>query len=200
VILKELQHVPVTRIEGFSDKYDYILDNITISGTDILPEHVRLYMESDVDIKMQEVGRDVLYARLYLEIAKMRPHIKDINFAFRRKVTPQMEDVGVADIMFGGDGMTLRNEWVVHTRPNKPMKFYLRNAECKIDQLTIRVKQADNHPILDRLAAKLFSGNFRHQLEDTITDELKRLGIIMANSLNDALRQLPQVPLAPKSF
>jgi len=198
VILKQMQNIPVAKIEGVTPKYDYILDNVSFSGFDILPEHIHLFMESDMDINLKEVGKDVISARLYAEISNIQAHLKDIKFAYRRKVMPQMEDNGITDIDF--NGVTFVLEWVVFTRPNKPMRFLVNRCACDIGGLKIHIKQAESHSVLDKLLSKLFSKSIKKQIEEEIQSDLKVFGISFSDRLNDALLQIYHTPLIPQSL
>jgi len=190
VFMKQLENIPVARIEGTGPKYDFILDNIKMSGYDILPEHVRLFFDTKVDINLREGPKnDITKAVLTLEIANIKTHLKDIYFAYRRKVFPKIEDEGLADIDVTGSGTSIKLQWQVKSRGDQPLVMRVKQVDCDISGLKIHIKDA-KHEWLDKLASGLFATKVRSNLENEFECQLKQFGWTVADTMNDSIRKL----------
>lgn len=190
VFMKQLENIPVARVEGTGPKYDFILDNIKMSGYDILPEHVRLYFDTKIDVNLKEGPKnDITKAVLTLEVNQIKTHLKDIYFAYRRKTFPKIEDEGLADLNVTGAGTSIKLQWKVKSKGDQPLVMRVEKADCNISGLNIHIKDA-KHSWLDKLASGLFEGRVKRNIEDEIEDQLKQFGWTVADSMNDAMRKL----------
>jgi len=190
VFMKQLENIPVARVEGTGPKYDFILDNIKMSGYDILPEHVRLFFDTKMDVNLKEGPKnDITKAVLTLEINQIKTHLKDIYFAYRRKTFPKVEDEGMVDLDVTGSGTSIKLQWKVKSKGDQPLVMRVQKAKCDISGLKIHIKDA-KHSWLDKLASGIFAGKVRNNLENEIENQLKGFGWTVADSMNDAMRKL----------
>jgi len=186
VIMKQMENIPVARIEGSSKKYDYILDNLKFSAYDVLPEHIKFYMDTKVDLNLKEGETDTAKAHLILDITNIKTHIKNLAFAYRRKAIPKVEDEGVADIDLAGDGTSIRLQWKIQGGDKVPIKFVMQDCQCHIDELKITIKEA-KHSFLDKIATKLFTGTAKRSLEDEVESNLRFIGLKISDQFNDSV-------------
>jgi len=195
VFMKQLENIPVARVEGTGPKYDFILDNIKMSGYDILPEHVRLFFDTKVDVNLKEGPKnDVTKALLTLEVNNIKTHLRDIYFAYRRKTFPKVEDEGIADLDVTGSGTSIKLQWLVKSKGDQPLVMRVNKADCDVSGLKIRIKDA-KHAWLDKMASGIFAGYVRRQLEDELENQLKEFGWTVADSMNDAMRKMSSFQL-----
>ncbi len=48
VLMEELKYIPVPKIEGSTDTYDFLLQNVMFYGYDLIPDHVLIKFESQL--------------------------------------------------------------------------------------------------------------------------------------------------------
>jgi len=187
VIVEQLQHIPVAKIEGSNKTYDYVLDNIHFSAYDILPEHVKLELYSKVDVALKEGPHtDKAKAKLELELKHIKTHLKNLRFAYRRKEFPKMEDEGIADIDIAGDGTNIYLYWKIVTGKELPMRLVMKDVRCKIDNMKITIKEA-KHNVLDSVMMKLWNKRMKKILEEEVAFNLRFFGNRIADIFNDAI-------------
>src|SRR5690606_7709952 len=107
LIVEHLRWIPLPRIEGSNDTYDYWFDNVVFSAPDLIPDkiHVRMVSEGDFDVNALSTDNFATLVRLSEE--GIRTTLKDVHFWFRRKAFPRTEDSGYATVDFTGDGAKL---------------------------------------------------------------------------------------------
>lgn len=183
VILKQLEHVALPKIEGITPAYNYSVDNIMFSGADIFPEHIYLTLETDVDFDVRHLSSDYSKAELKLRILNVRSMFENIRFYFQRKRFPKVHDEGTLDVGLLGAGTSLSIDWVIESYKGVPWQFSVKKATCSIDTLDINFKEA-HHSFIDRTAIKLFKGKIKKQLEIQIANKLVDIGSSLASILN----------------
>jgi len=183
VILKQLEHVALPKIEGITPAYNYSVDNIMFSGTDIFPEHIYLTLETDVDFDVRHLSSDYSKAELKLRILNVRSMFENIRFYFQRKRFPKVHDEGTLDVGLLGAGTSLSIDWVIESYKGVPWQFSVKKATCSIDSLDLNFKEA-HHSFIDRTAVKLFKGRIKKQLEIQIANKLVDVGSSVSALLN----------------
>jgi len=185
VIAKQLEHIPIARIDGSTPKWDFAIEGIVFSAYDVLPDYLKLYFQTQINLDLKQASTDTARAYLRLEVNNIRAHLKNVHFAYRRKVFPTIEDEGWADVDLGGKGLSLRMDWMVATDDRNQTKLSVADVDVAIDDLTISVKKAE-HGILDKMAVTLFNGTIKREIEDELQVQLRYFGRFIADNLNDA--------------
>jgi len=197
MIEKELQTLPLPMIEGSTPKYDYRLDNMTLNGTDIIPDRFDLRFVSDVELGHNH-HKDSMITKLKMSADNIRLAINDINFWYHRNAIPRMTDEGVADVKVLGKGLSFKIEWKMTLKENRPLFLELHTVKCNIDKLDITIKKS-NHSIINKLAVKLFGGTIKKRMADTIVEKMKEVLEPMNDSLNDFFRQQRDLHLTERA-
>jgi hypothetical protein len=185
VIARQLTAIPIARIDGKTEKYDFAAENVVFSAYDVLPDYLKLYFQTMINIDLKEASTDKAKAFLRLELHNIKCHLKDVHFAYRRKVFPSIEDDGIADIDLGGKGMSLVMDWVVSGGEKEHTSLRVKSIDVTIDDLTVTIKKAQ-HDIIDKLAVKVFNKQMKSEIEDELEVQLKYFGRYIADTLNDA--------------
>lgn len=192
VLRKMLENIPLARIELYNPNYDMILDDIYLNGADILPEFFRMEFDNklDADLRMQG-GPTKNRARLWIEVSGMKPQFKHFSFAYRRKTFPALEDRGIANLLFKGDGMRIVSTWEVRSETGKQPVAMIRNCKCIIDSIDIHILEAEKHSIFDKMAATMMQGSVKRKLSGAIEELLySNMGPIN-DQINEYLRERP---------
>jgi len=183
LILKQLEHVALPKVEGITPAYNYSVDNIMFSGNDIFPEHVYLTLETDVDFDVRHLSSDYSKAELKMRILNVRSMFENIRFYFQRKRFPKIHDEGTLDVGLLGAGTSLSIDWVIESYKGVPWQFSVKKATCSIDYLDLNFKEA-HHSFIDRTAVKLFKGRIKKQLEIQVANKLIDIGSSLSSILN----------------
>jgi len=164
-----LANIPINRVEVLGETYDAKLENILIDANTFLPEKIefRMLNASHIDLKHSE--RDLLKHQILLQVDNIKPVFKDLKFYYKRKSFPKIEDYGMADVAFGGEGALLRVIWTIEKRGHQLPKAILTEVKCDIDKLNIHVNtEVTKHDILDTIMAPIVSSSLKSRIADMI--------------------------------
>jgi hypothetical protein len=106
ILADTLKYIPMPRIESSNSNRDFWLDNIVLCGFDIIPENIRIHLESDTDISVKDIRKGTR-TRFVIRLDKLRTELKNMKFYYNKKTFPQLEDSGIVHFRIGGNGARL---------------------------------------------------------------------------------------------
>jgi hypothetical protein len=168
-ITSALKHIPIPTITTDNEKYFLQLSNLSLAAKDLIPEKVRIHFTNDVLFDFSTEGKDLFISRLTVLMRDFNATVRDINFKYDRKKTPQISDFGVADVEAQGIHIDIR--WRMDMNSSR-LCFYVDHVKCLIESLRTDIKEA-NHKMLDNIYLSLFSGGMKRNLESTIEETLR---------------------------
>jgi hypothetical protein len=190
ILAESLKYIPIPRIES-SDKYrDYWVDNIVLCGYDVLPDHIRVQLESDSDVSIRDIETKHSYTKLIVTLGQIRTELKDLDFYYKRKSFPEIVDSGRMNVRLGGpNGATLKLTFRVEQTPSDKLpKFQEGSASFDIEKFDITFdKNTINHSILLPLISSLFKAQIQSLIESSVEDRLGGLLDSLADQLTQAL-------------
>jgi hypothetical protein len=126
-LLKEhLRWVPLPRIEGSNETYDYWFDNVVFSAPDLVPDRIHIRMFTEGDFALNNLETENFVTLLKLSEEGIKTTLKDVHFWFRRKSFPKVEDSGMATAEFTGDGIKI--DIVIAVRPGSERPFNVSHS------------------------------------------------------------------------
>jgi hypothetical protein len=186
-----LENLPIPKIEGSNTKYDFSIEGLILHVNELMPDFVHLKTKTDTTMNVHKLATEKSSTKVIMEVDKIRAMFKSMKFFYRRKRTPKMEDHGVADVdLSKGTGISIKIVWKLKTRSDLPFHLQLVKVKCNIDKLAITVKSA-KHSILDKLATKLFAGQIKKQIANSIVENIMKALIPMGERLNDLFKRRP---------
>jgi len=192
IFKKQLANLPVKRIEMYSDTYDVILEDLLVSGTGFLPEKIEIHIANDSVLNFESETEDKMCQELQLKVEHIKPEFKNMKFYYKRKSFPTLEDYGKADLLFTGDGMSVKVLWNIEIVTGRHPVATLSQVECVIDSLSIRiVGEETKHEILDTLLAPLMASLLKSKIASMIQDYLTSQLNAVNQQLNDFFASRP---------
>jgi len=184
---KHLEHIPLPPISGSTDDYDFKLENLNFSGTDILPDHIQVNTKSELDVNVSKLETDKFKTQMTLKITDIRTKLEGVHFWFERKAIPRLEDEGIADVDLSGDGASL--EILLNLKGNsQDGLFHIAKCDLSIDKLNIDIREAQ-HQILLNVLSTLFQGTIKRQIEDKVEESFKSMFESIEKGLNDLTKK-----------
>jgi hypothetical protein len=193
LFIAQLDQIPIPTIEGSNEDYDYRIENLSFSGHDIVPEMVEIHARSDLEFNVPKMEADKARTRALLKVAEIKPKMCGINFWFRRKTFPKMEDQGTANVLLEGNGVTLRVVLDLNNSSATP-SFKVARVYVDIDKLKIDITQA-KHDVLLNMFTGLFSARIKHMVEKTIERKINTIFRKIETGFNDLMARYPPAQL-----
>ena len=86
-----------------------MVENLTLSGPNLFPNIVAIEAHNFVKFSPYQKIQDESHHRFTFTMAQMQADMRDVMFYFKKKTgVPRMSDSGVADVVLGGQGLTVR--------------------------------------------------------------------------------------------
>jgi len=85
ILADSLKYIPVPRMESEDTNRAFWVDNIVLCGYDIIPDHIRVQLETDSDISLRHIETKRAHTRLIITLSQIRMEVKDIDFYYKRK-------------------------------------------------------------------------------------------------------------------
>jgi cellobiose-specific phosphotransferase system component IIB len=192
ILKKYLENIPIDRIDIISDNYDLRIEDVKISGADILPHYMDFRMDNKVHLDLKDTDLNVSRARLIAYIHHIKPQFKDVKFQYRRKSFPKIDDFGMCNLSFTGDGASLKLVWEIRSVPGKPTTAVLLENRCRIDSISIEINSSQTkHSLLDRMMAVLLQQRIKHEICRSVEDYLNNNIGVVNDQINSFFTQNP---------
>lgn len=169
IVLDQLNRIPLPTIQGSDEKMDYKFDNIVFSGRDIVPDHMRIKYDNDMDFNVKDLRVQKADQTMRITISNINVYLTDVKFWFKRHHFPKIEDEGTADVSVGGDGA----EIIIRAKMSANAPYFTTSkVECNIEKLKIKIVESAKHETLLKMATTLWAGTVRRKVEDAVEEKL----------------------------
>jgi hypothetical protein len=189
-----LKYIPVPRISS-SDQYrEFWLDKIVLCSYDIIPENIKFHLESDSEFSFQDIEVKGTHTFLVIQLKHFRTELKDVEFYYKKKTFPELEDKGRVTFRIKGQGANLSLTYNVEQKPeDKIPRIMEGNANFDISDLEIEFDTSTiHHTVLVPMLTKMFKLQIKLQLEKEVEKNLKnwmgKLGDLMSSTIAQANR------------
>jgi len=190
ILAENLKYIPIPRIERSDRNRDFWVDNIVLCGYDILPDHIRVQLESDNDVSIRDIETNYSYTKLIVTLGQIRTELRDLDFYYKRKSFPEIADSGRMTITLGGpSGATLKLTFRVEQSPSdKVPKFKEGSASFDIEKFDINFERGTiNHDVLLPLVSQVFKAQIQTMIESEVENRLGHLLSSLGDQLTEAI-------------
>jgi len=189
VLVEALKYIPVPRIYS-SDKYrEFWLDNIVLCSYDIIPENIRFHLETDSELSLRDIQLKETHTYLVIQLDRLLTELKDVQFYYRKKTFPELEDSGVVTFRERGRGARLTLVYNVYQGPEDALpriregfaSFDLSDLEIEFDKSTLK------HDVLIPMLTSMFklqiTQQIEYQVEKNLNGWMNKLGDMLMTTL-----------------
>jgi len=183
VLLEHLREIPIPKIEGSTPKYKYSIEDMVFYGYDIVPEQVRVNLETRADvIPMEMTTNDTLHSVLTFKLKNLKSHLRNLRFSFQRLKIPKIHDQGLLDFDIFGEDNKISIKWKLwYTRGQPTFELH----RCRVHLRNIKIRITDSkHRSLENLIMKLFRESIRREIELRVSQRLSDMLRGIATKLN----------------
>jgi hypothetical protein len=174
LILEELKYIPIPKLEGSTDTYDFCIQNAHFYGYDLLPDHIQVKWESNLDLNLRDVTADKARSTLTIKVTHIKTHMRNVLFWFRKKSgLIRMEDSGVCDVDLAGDGANIyiELEWDANREPSG---FAAKRLSLDLDKLRVHVVDSRYDWLLN-LLSPFISNDLKRSIEREVERRMRLL-------------------------
>jgi hypothetical protein len=189
-----LKYIPVPRIYS-CDKYrEFWLDKIVLCSYDIIPENIRFHLETDSEVSFRDIEVKETQTFLVIELNRLLTELKNVEFYYKKKTFPELEDSGRVTFRVKGQGARLRITYNVVQKPeDKVPRIMEGSANFDISDLDIEFDTSTlKHNVLVPMLTNMFKLQIKlqieYQVENNLKGFMKNLGDMITNSITQTNR------------
>jgi len=196
VLVDALKYIPIPRIHSSDSNREFWLDNIVLCSYDIIPENIRFHLETDSEISLKDIQFKETHTQLVIHLERLFTELRDVQFYYRKKTFPELEDTGRVSFRVKGQGARLSLTYNVIQDPedNVPIMkegnacFDISNLVIEFDTSTL--KHSFLIPMLTKIFKMQIKQQIEHQVEKNLFGFMKKLGSMMMKSISQVNRPL----------
>jgi len=182
LLCEHLKDVPIPRVEGSSETFDYWVDNINFSIDQLLPEHMHVHIAGDGDIDVQSLSTDQFTTRILLTARGIRSNMHNLKFWFKRKSFPKTEDEGWAEVIVGGKvGARVLIQLTFNAQ--RAIPFDVHAVRFSIDELNVSISDT-KHDWIYSMFISMYKSSLLEKLEIELQLRLRSIMYKINHQLN----------------
>jgi len=191
ILVDALKYIPVPKIASSDHDREFWLDKVVLCSYDIIPQNIKFHLEADSEISLPDIETKGTRTHLVIKLEKLLTELKDMEFFYRKKTFPEIEDHGRVTFRIKGNGAKLTFTYRLLQGPNDPVpkisegyaSFDIAEMEIDFDKSTLK------HPLMVPMLTQLFKTQIRmeieRQVEQNLTKFMDQLGERLTSSLKE---------------
>jgi hypothetical protein len=171
-LVHKVGYIPIPRIEYTDPALDLVVENLTLSGRNLLPNVVALEAHNFIKFSPYKTIGDEGHHRFTLTFAQIQADLRDVIFYYKKKQgIPRVSDTGLMDVVLGGHGMTA-TAVVVSAGKDRSSVFHVQDVNVKIASLNFSIRDA-KHEFWYKTFKPLLSGLVKKQIQKATADAIR---------------------------
>ncbi|KAF5332450.1 hypothetical protein D9611_005445 [Ephemerocybe angulata] len=171
-LIQKVGYIPIPRIEYSDDQLDLVVENLTLQGRNLLPNIIEVEAKNYVKFSPYDAISGDSDHTVTLHLAQIQADLRDVAFYFHKKTgLPHMRDQGLADILIGGNGISLTI--TLRKSHRDPASFFtVQDVKCKVQGLKFSVRDS-KHDTLYKTLKPLMMGLVKKQIGKAVADGVR---------------------------
>ena len=171
-VISQVGYIPIPRIEYTDDTLDLVIENLTLSGKNLLPNIITMSARNYFRFSPYSVINDHGEHEVELSFSQIQADIRDVAFYFRKKTgLPKLRDSGLADFILGGEGVTVTVKLVSSSKDHTSV-FKVKSVHAKVASLKFSIRDS-KHDLLYKTLKPLATGLVKKQIQKAIEDGVR---------------------------
>lgn len=171
-LISQVGYLPIPRIEYTDDSLDLVIENLTLSGKNLLPNIIEMSARNYFRFSPYSVIDDHSDHEVELTFGQIQADIRDVAFYFRKKTgLPKLRDSGLADFILGGEGVNVNVKLVSSSRDHTSV-FKVKSVHAKVASLKFSIRDS-KHDLLYKTLKPLATGLVKKQIQKAIEDGVR---------------------------
>jgi hypothetical protein len=168
MIKDKITTITLPTIEFDSKKYFFRISNVKIGLKDLIPEHLKVESDFNVDIDFMNMKRHGEF-NVRVKLDPFNAEVEKLNFFIKKKTGFKYKDYGSLNIYLRESSILM--EFNVKLNEDKVDNILLTKVIANLYGLKVKVREA-KHDVLDKLAIAIFLPTLRANLENIINTTL----------------------------
>ncbi|KAF9256822.1 hypothetical protein L218DRAFT_910995 [Marasmius fiardii PR-910] len=175
-LIDHVGYIPIPRIEYTDETFDLVVENLTLSGRNLFPNVVEVELNNWMrweTFEKKDKGKDPKNAKnnshhkFHLHLTQIQADMRDVLFYFNKKGGAiKIKDSGVADLVLGGEGMSVDIE--LRDSKDPGLLYDIQKVNVKIEgSLKVSIRDS-KHDVLYKTLKPLMMGLVKKQVQKAV--------------------------------
>jgi hypothetical protein len=171
-LVEKVGYIPIPRIEYSDESLDLVVENLTLYGRNLFPNIVQFEAYNFIKFSPYDAISDDYRHRIVLQLEQIQADMRDVAFYYHKKTgLPRMKDSGIADVLLGGEGLTVTIH-LVSTKRDQSSVFHVQDITVKVGTLKFAIRDS-KHDFLYKTLRPLATALIKKQLQKVIKEALR---------------------------
>jgi hypothetical protein len=141
-MVKQVGYVPIPRVEYTDDALDLVVENLVLQGRNLFPNVISMEAYNFLKFSPYDAIQDKRHHEITITLAQIQADMRDVALYFRKKTGfIKMRDSGIADVVLGGEGMTITID-LVSADKDRSSVFKVKDVHVKVDSLKFSIRDS----------------------------------------------------------
>lgn len=147
MMVQQVGYLPIPRVEYTDDALDLVVENLTLQGRNLFPNVISMEAFNFFKFSPHDAIQDERHHEFTITLGQIQADMRDVALYFRKKTGfPKLRDSGIADVVLGGQGMTVTIH-LVSADKDRSSVFKVKNVHVKVDSLKFSIRDS-KHDII----------------------------------------------------
>jgi hypothetical protein len=171
-VFEHIRYVPIPRIEVSDPMVDAIVENLVIESDNLAPNVMEFGSDNYWRWGRKKIANKSKN-KVMLSVSGVQMDLRDVAFYVKKKKGfPSLNDIGVADIFMGGEGLSFKIKAETADSKDRQNFFKIDKVDVDIKHVNIKLKKS-KHKILFALAKPIILKALRPALQKAIEKQIK---------------------------
>ncbi|BDD58509.1 hypothetical protein MPDQ_002562 [Monascus purpureus] len=173
-IFENIRYIPISRIEVADPMVDVVIENLVIESDNLIPNVFELDNDNYVRWGRKTIANKRDH-RLMIAFSGVQADFRDVSYFIKKKHGfPSLSDMGVLDILLGGEGFSFKIMASNAKEDNQGHFFTVDDVSVKIRDLRIKVRKS-RHKVLFAVFKSILHKAMRPALEKVLENRIREL-------------------------
>ncbi|PHH68648.1 hypothetical protein CDD80_7372 [Ophiocordyceps camponoti-rufipedis] len=186
-LLQNINYIPIPRIEYVDPQFEVAIENLVLESDNFMPNVFEIASENFFRWGRKNAGNKN-HNMIDVKVSGIQMDLRDVSYYVRRKSGfPAISDLGVADILLPGNGLSFRMKVSTADKTDRQNFFKVNKVDVDFKGLNIRLKQS-RHKLLFALVKPLMLTILRPPIQKAVEKAIKD----QCNKLDAEMYQIKQ--------
>jgi len=171
-VVSQVGYIPIPRIEYTDDALDLVIENLTLSGKNLLPNIITMSAWNYFKFSPYNAITDHADHEVELSFNQIQADLRDVAFYFRKKTgLPKLRDSGLADFVLGGEGVSVSVKLASSSKDHTSV-FKVKSVHAKVASLKFSIRDS-KHDLLYKTLKPLATRLVKRQIQKAVEDGVR---------------------------
>ncbi|KAG1727557.1 uncharacterized protein EDB91DRAFT_1315896 [Suillus paluster] len=171
-MVQEVGYLPIPRVEYTDEALDLVIENLTLQGRNLFPNVIAMEVYNLVKFSPYNAIKDERHHEFTVTLSQIQADMRDVALYFHKKTGfPRVRDSGLADIVLGGQGLTVTIDLVSADKDHSSV-FKVKDVHVKVDSLRFSIRDS-RHDLFYKVLKPIATGVVKKHIQKAVAQAIR---------------------------